>query len=108
METHGRVFVRSMSGKWVVFWPSSQWRSEPAHAPGLCGFSAGVTIADASSGAAVFLENSRPGNAGVLTQAHGTGISAYAVATSVDIQGIVSFAVSTVSSTYSIDLYRIA
>jgi len=46
-------------------------------------------------GAAVFLEDSLPGNAGVLTQPHGMGISAYAVPTSVDIEGIVNFAVST-------------
>jgi len=57
--------------------------------------------------AAVFVENSLPGHAGVLMQPHGIGISAYAVPTSVDIEGIVSFAVSTVSPTYSIDIYRV-
>jgi len=58
-------------------------------------------------GAAVFFENGLPGNAGVFTQPHGTGVSAYAIPTSVDVEGIVSFAVSTVSPTYSLDIYRV-
>src|SRR5262249_53698721 len=57
--------------------------------------------------AAVFLENSLPGKAGVLRQPNGIVISAYAVPTSVDIEGCVSFGESTISPTYSIDIYRV-
>ena len=77
--------------------PAAQSRNSPAPAP----------APKDTRGAAVFLENRLSGTPGWSWPDHGSGISGYAVPSSVDLGGEVSIAVSTASTTYDIDVYRI-
>jgi hypothetical protein len=61
----------------------------------------------ASAELPVTQENQQRGSTGWAQDFHGTGISGYVVPASVEVGGQVGFAVSTVSPTYDLEIYRI-
>jgi hypothetical protein len=71
------------------------------------GPSPGGPASAAAMDPSVSKENGLPGSTGWTLPARGTGISGYAVPASVDVGQEVGIAVSTISPTYDLDVYRI-